>query len=154
MKTADAFIDYEHSIAPWLGKTSKILDYYLLEAFRKVDLDLTKEQMVVLKKLDENDGLNQNELAFLTLRDKSSLARLLSKMEQKEYITRVQHQEDKRSKLVYITAQGRKTYAQTRPVIKKIMKLTEKGISKEEIQTMIHTLQKIQFNFTAETASL
>lgn len=147
-------IDFESSIGPWLGKTSKIVDYYLYEAFQKNGLDLSKEQMIVLKKLHDKDGLNQNELAFLTFRDKSSLARLLSKMEKKKYITRKQSTEDKRNNEVFLTGKGREMFAKTRPVIKSLMDTMEKNISDEEKRQIIKILKKVQFNFTAETASL
>jgi len=54
-------IDYERFIAPQLGKTAKILDYHLQEHLSYNHLNLTKEQMIVLKKLHDKDGLNQNE---------------------------------------------------------------------------------------------
>ena len=90
VKKEHIHIDFENSIGPWLGKTVKVIDYVLQESLKTNSLDLTKEQMVVLKKLHDNDGLNQNELAFLTLRNKSSLTRLLTKMESKNYILRKQ----------------------------------------------------------------
>ncbi len=154
MEFRDMKIDFESSIGPWLGKTSKIVDYYLYEAFQKNGLDLSKEQMIVLKKLHDKDGLNQNELAFLTFRDKSSLARLLSKMEKKQYITRKQSKEDKRSNEVFITKRGREMFEKTRPVIKSLMDTMERNISDEEKRQIIKILKKVQFNFTAETASL
>ena len=83
MQQKDVVVDLENSVGPWIGKTTKIVDYYLHEALQQHGLDLTKEQMIVLKKLHQKDGLNQNELASLTWRDKSSLARLLTKMERR-----------------------------------------------------------------------
>ena len=73
MKSNEIEIDFDNSIGPLLSKTVKILDFFVQEYFNRATLDLTKEQMVVLKKLSFEDGLNQNELAFLTLRNKSSL---------------------------------------------------------------------------------
>lgn len=147
MKSEDEFIDYENCIAPWLGKTVKIVDYYLQEGLSSSGLDLTKEQMIVLKKLHEQDGLNQNELAFLTLRNKSSLTRLLSKMENKKYITRKQCKKDKRINKVYITPLGKEVFKKTRPVIKFIMDTVEQNISTKEKGQIINILQKIQANF-------
>ncbi len=117
-------------------------------------LDLSKEQMIVLKKLHEHDDLNQNELALLTYRDKSSLARLLSKMEQKNYIFRRQNGEDKRINDVFLTEQGKSTYQKTRPVIKEIIDMMEQNISQEEKQHIIKILKKVQQNFITETALL
>lgn len=148
MKIDHHTIDFEKSIGPWLGKTVKLVDYHMHEAFSVAKLDLTKEQMVVLKKLHIKDGLNQNELAFLTYRDKSSLARLLSKMESKNYITRKQSNEDRRSNEVFLTDAGRDVYIKTRPVIKNLIDNMEHGITEEEKQQIIHILKKVQSNFT------
>lgn len=148
MKIDHHTIDFEKSIGPWLGKTVKLVDYHMHEAFCEAKLDLTKEQMVVLKKLHIKDGLNQNELAFLTYRDKSSLARLLSKMESKNYITRKQSNEDRRSNEVFLTDTGRDVYKKTRPVIKNLIDNMECGITEEEKRQIIHILKKVQSNFT------
>jgi len=140
----------EQSIGPWLGKTSKMIDYHLGEHFNKAGLDISKEQMIVLKKLHEEDGLNQNELARLTYRDKSSLARLLSKMEQKHYILRKQHADDRRVNMVFLTAEGKDIYQRTRPLIQKlIQRLLEQNITETEKKQMISLMKKVQRNFTA-----
>lgn len=154
MKLEEVAIDFEKSIGPWLGKTSKIVDYYLLEVFQRHDLDLSKEQMIVLKKLHDSDGLNQNELAFLTFRDKSSLARLLSKMEKKKYITRRQNAEDKRINEVFLTEEGRSIFKKTRPAIRDLLDIMEHGISQEEKDQIIRILKKVQYNFTNKAAAL
>jgi len=145
-------IDFEKSIGPWLGRTMKIVDFHMNEAFENAGLDLTKEQMVVLKKLYENDGLNQNELAFLTYRDKSSLARLLTKMELKRYIKRKQSREDKRVNQVFLTTEGKKMYSKTRPVIKVLIDKMEHNIGGEQKKQMIELLQKVQKNFEPNKA--
>ena len=147
MKIKENSIDFENSIGPWLGRTMKMLDYHMLETFQNAGLDLTKEQMVILKKLHFEDGLNQNELAFLTYRNKSSLARLLLKMENKSYIIRKQNIEDKRINEVYLTEVGRSVYKKTRPVIKEMINTMEAGISEKEKQQIINTLKKVQKNF-------
>lgn len=154
MKWQEENIDFENSIAPWLGKTVKVTDYFLQEALKKNNLDLTKEQLVVLKKLHDRDGLNQNELAFLTLRNKSSLTRLLVKMEQKNFIKRVQSQYDKRINEVYLTDGGREIFQKTKPTIKHIITSVEKGISIDEKQELIRILKKIQINLSANADHL
>ena len=147
-------IDYDDCIAPWLGKTIKIVDYYLQESLSQNGLDLTKEQMIVLKKLHDQDGLNQSELAFLTLRNKSSLTRLLSKMENKKYIIRKQGEKDKRINKVYITNLGKEIFQKTRPTIKYMMDKVEQNISPEEKEQIINILKKIQSNFDVKSKTL
>ena len=152
VKEKQVHIDFENSIGPWLGRTGKIVDYFIQESFKLNNLDLTKEQMIVLKKLNDQDGLNQNELAFLTLRNKSSLTRLLAKMEGKKYIFRKQSKEDKRIKNVYLTEFGKEVFENTKPVIQNIISTMEQDITVEEKQQIIKIFKKIQTNFcsTAE----
>ena len=146
----DIHIDFENSIGPWIGKTVKLMDYIILESLKSSNLDLTKEQMIVLKKLHDSDGLNQNDLAFLTLRNKSSLTRLLAKMESKNYILRKQSPTDKRVNNVFLTDLGKETFYKTKPVIKEMITTMELGISKEEKDQMIQTLKKVQTNFNSK----
>jgi DNA-binding MarR family transcriptional regulator len=154
LKSEEELIDFQNSIGPWMGMTVKIVEYYLQELFTEFGLDLSKEQMIVLKELHTLDGLNQNELAALTFRDKSSMARLLSKMERKNYIKRKQSKEDRRINLVFLTEKGRVIFKQTRPVLKKLIKTMEENITKEEKKQIIRILKKVQFNFTQEKAAL
>ena len=151
MNAENEIVDFENSIGPWLGKTVKIIEYYLQEALDKQGIDLSKEQMIVLKKLHEQDGLNQNELAFLTLRNKSSLTRLLRKMESKKYIIREQSKEDKRINNVFLTDLGKSTFQESGPVIYHLIQTMEQNISNSEKKQIIEILKKIQQNFNSKT---
>ncbi len=113
-------------------------------------LDITKEQMVVLKVVNEQDGLNQNELASLTYRDKSSLARLLAKMEKKGYLYRRQNEEDKRINEVFLTPMGRDIFEECKVVIKDILQTMEQYLSETEIRDTIRVLKQVHKNFKAK----
>ncbi len=154
MNNSDILVDFDTSVGRWIGSTAKMVDNYLHEAFQSQGLDLSKEQMVVLKKLHENDGLIQNELAYLTLRDKSSLARLLAKMERKDYITREQDDFDKRVNRVFLTETGRITFKLTRPIIVGLKEIMQKNIEEEEIYQLINTLERMQRNISSAEAQI
>lgn len=147
LETKETALDFETSIGLWIGLTTKIVDYHLADAMHCHGIDLSKEQMIILKKLYEQDGLNQNELANLTFRDKSSLARLLSKMERKKYIFREQSSDDKRANEVFLTPQGRLVYQKTRPIIKEMIDRMERDVSDKDKQKVIEILKKVQRNF-------
>lgn len=154
MNNTEILVDFDKSVGRWIGSTAKMLDNYLHEAFQREGLDLSKEQMVVLKKLHENDGLIQNELAYLTLRDKSSLARLLAKMERKNYITREQDDFDKRVNRVFLTETGKIAFRRTRPIIVGLKEIMERNIKEEEIYQLINTLERIQHNISSAEAQI
>ena len=144
MKKGNVDIDFDNSIGPWLGKTVKIVEYHLHEEFSHAGLDITKEQMIVLKKLYEQDSLNQNELAEQTFRDKSSLTRLLSTMERKGYIRRERCETDKRVNFVLLTEAGAEMWEKTKPVVQKVIGRMRAGLNPEEVQQLIAILKKIQ----------
>lgn len=154
MKTKEVVFDVEKSLAPWLGKTVKIMDYYFQEALNAQGLDISKEQMIVLHKLDVEDGLTQNELAMMTYRDKSSLARLIAKMEKKNYVIRRQREGDKRSNLIYLTDLGRDIFQRAIHIVSEMAARMEEDITEAEITEMIGILKKIQHNISKETTKL
>jgi DNA-binding MarR family transcriptional regulator len=88
------------------------------------------------------------------LRNKSSLTRLLSKMEKKQYINRKQNKDDKRINLVYLTGLGKEVFKKTKPVIQEMITKMEQNISDSEKQQIIKTLKKIQLNFDSEIGSI
>jgi len=147
-------IDFENSIGPWLGKTVKIVDYYLQETLKEKNLDLTKEQMIVLKRLHDKNGQSQNELAFITLRNKSSLTRLLSNMEKKHYIIRKKSKNDKRINHVHLTDFGIETFKRVKPILKNMISTMEQNISASEKEQIISILKKIQYNFDSQFESI
>ncbi len=88
------------------------------------------------------------------MRNKSSLTRLLSKMEKKDYIVRKQCKEDKRINHVYLTDFGKETFKKCKPAINDMIKTMEQNISTSEKQQIIKTLKKIQSNFDSEIESI
>lgn len=145
MKENIGIINNEDYIGLSLGRTVKLIEYHLQDQFNSKHIDLTKEQLIVLKRLSKYNGISQNELAILMLRNKSSLTRLLSKMENKNYISREQNQQDKRIKEVFITSKGRSIIKQAQPILKGVFTAIEKNISqkeKQQIMTLLKTIQK------------
>ena len=66
MKSKNTDVDFENSLGPWLGKTIKIVDYHLQEALSQNKIDLSKELMIILKKLHDQDGLHLANICKFT----------------------------------------------------------------------------------------
>ncbi len=86
--------DIEKTILPWMGKTSKMMGIYFKEKLKQHHIDLTREQWILLKKLNDGDGQAQNDLAIITERNKASLTRLINTMERKNYVARIPDTKD------------------------------------------------------------
>jgi DNA-binding MarR family transcriptional regulator len=69
---------------------------------------LTPEQWQILVALEEQHaGLNQNQLAALTLKDKHSVSRILARMAAAGWVKRAKSQDDGRAVVVQSTAKSR-----------------------------------------------
>lgn len=136
----------DESLIPMIGKTAKYMGLFISDHLAKHQFDLTKEQFLLLKVLHHEDGRAQKELAFITNRNKGSLARLISNMEKKNLVLRVISKEDKRINQVFLTENGRKTFHEILPILKEVIDQFQKGISEEEIRIVKSILQKINHN--------
>lgn len=142
--------DFDFYVVPWLGKTMKFIDYYITDGLREQGIDLTKTQMLMLHKLKMADGQPQHNLAFITNRDKASLARLLTTMENKNLVARIPCGTDGRVNLIYLTKHGEQMLDKAKPVLKKILDEIQQGLSGKEIKTVISVMKKIQKNINME----
>lgn len=142
-------LKFEKSLAPWIGKTEKMMGQYLREAFaKKAGIEITKEQFIVLVKLDEQDGIMQKDLAFITERNKGSLARLINTMEKKNYVARIPSEADKRVNCIHLTRHGRETFEKIQPIVWNCINQMQKGVTQEEIETVIQIFKKLQKNIS------
>jgi DNA-binding MarR family transcriptional regulator len=73
---------------------------------REQGIDLTFEMLEILSCLWKKDGVNQQELADLTLRDKSGITYLIDNLVKRDIVTRVEDEKDRRNRLVYLTEKG------------------------------------------------
>ncbi len=144
--------DFNKTFAPWLGRTTKMMNLYISDIFQKNNIQVTKEQWIVLKILHEdNDGIIQNDLAFITDRNKASLTRLINVMEKNNLVVRISTKEDARKKLIYITDNGRQLFLKMKPLLLKSIRTIQNGITENEIEVFISIMKKIKVNLEKQT---
>jgi len=88
MRKEDYFPQFEKLLLPWLGRAMKSFDFHLADELLNAGISLSKHQIILLRILSMEDGIPQNDLAFITDRDKTSLTRLISTMERKKLLKR------------------------------------------------------------------
>ncbi len=138
--------NFENTLLPYIGRTAKFLGFYFIDCFQEYGINLSKEQWLVLKKLNDKDGQIQNDLAFITNRSKTSLTRLINTMEKKGLVYRVISEKDKRIKHVYLSELGMSNYLESLPILKKMDAELQKNISKKDIENTIKVLNQVQEN--------
>ena len=134
------------SLCKAIGLTSKLLGIYINENLQLGGFNLTRNQFIVLKILSDRQGICQNELAFITERDKTSLTRLISALELKGMVTRKIASNDRRKKIIYITEVGLDMLNEAWPIMRKLEDEVAKDITAEELESLLNVLDKVQAN--------
>ncbi|MDT0551936.1 MarR family winged helix-turn-helix transcriptional regulator [Urechidicola vernalis] len=137
-------MDFQDTLGPWMGKTMKLMDIYFHDYFKQNNIDISKKQWIILKVLSDEDGRVQNDLAFVTNRDKTSLTRLLSGMEKKNLVARIPSKLDKRINHIHLTKNGNLLYQKTKPIIQQLLNNIQEPLTETEIRDTIRVMQKLK----------
>lgn len=108
--------------------------------------DITVDQWEILIVLWEKEGITQKELAERLHKDQTNVARMLFKLEKKEFIYRVVHETDRRSLRVYLTPKGREIKEEILAPSMDAYNKTIQGLSQEEVDTFRRVLTVIYNN--------
>jgi len=118
---------------------------------RQLDLlesGITVDQWVLLKIIEEHGQISQVDIAQEALKDTASITRILDLLQKKGLIQRIDDDFDRRKYLISLTADGQDFFNRMLPQISQIRDQVVKGLSKEEIQALKATLNKIRRNLS------
>jgi MarR family transcriptional regulator, transcriptional regulator for hemolysin len=129
-----------------IDQTSKIAKQYSQREFDLLNLNISVEQWILLKAIEEAKTLSQNELAKKTLRDPASITRTLDILQKKGLIVREALKENRRQHNVKLTKEGCYFVMQNMPLINELRNISIKGFSNKEVAHLIAALERIQNN--------
>lgn len=112
--------------------------------------NLTAEQWSILQHLLEEDGINQKQLAKEVDKDQATLVRILDILERKNFVIRKKCPEDRRSFLIYTTEEGKNLKKEVFPFVENLFKNIMNGISIDQLNIFLDTLNKIEKNLLLE----
>ncbi len=140
--------DLETTLLYVIDQTNKIARQHSQKEFDLLGIDITVEQWVLLKVLENNGLLSQTELAKKTHRDPASITRTLDLLQKKGFIKREQMVDNRRQYNIQMTKEGNNFVTQHMPLITKMRNVSVKGFSKSEIENLIAMLLKVQKNMS------
>lgn len=120
--------------------------------FSALGLNHTEARLLMLLH-QENGVTTQDALSNRLLVDRSNAGRGLKRLEREGYILRSENEDNKKTKLVQITAKGRKTVAEISKLRKKMAQSFFGDLSEEEAGTIAELLQKALTNEDNEVRS-
>lgn len=126
-----------------IGRTTNIVNRKLQREFKRANLTITHEQWTLLSALWNEDGQTQQSLSEKTFRDKTSVTRLINKLESQSLVVRITDKYDQRTNLIYLTAQGKSLENTTTQILKETYQKAIAGISEKDIMICKDVLNRV-----------
>lgn len=116
------------------------------QTFMEKGFELTPEQYLILDLIHDYGEIYQRQICELTLKDRSNVARLIKILEEKELIRKEPASNGRRIYKITATEKGQQVRDSIKPTALKVRKTLRSGISEEELDITLATLQKIYDN--------
>ncbi len=110
--------DMDNAVGYAIGHVFTRLRIGLRRLFAAAGLDVTPEQWVVLYRLFEEQGLTQCGLGERTVKDKTTITRILDRLEAKGCIARRRDSRDRRSQRIFLTPDGEALVKRLVPLVR------------------------------------
>src|SRR5882757_948997 len=134
-------------LAVELGRTMAELRIYTRQQIqikiKEHGLNITYEMLEVMGCLWRKDAINQQEIADLTLRDKSSMTYLLDNLVKRKLVKRVEDEADRRNKLIYLTREGKELKEQLYPWVAEVYGMASEGVDPDSLQNSLRVLNEM-----------
>ncbi|MDB4902539.1 MAG: transcriptional regulator, MarR family [Mucilaginibacter sp.] len=130
-----------------LGRSmSELRNYtrqFIQVKIREHAINITFEMLEVMGCLWKQDGINQQELADFTLRDKSSMTYLLDNLVKRKMVKRVEDENDRRNKLIYLTKEGKDLREQLQPWVAEVYEMASVDADINDLQSSLLLINKM-----------
>lgn len=109
----------------------------------KLPENMTMEQYNVLRSLKQRGKCRSSELADICGVNRSAITAMVDRLVAKDYVKRVQDEQDRRSIWLTTTSKGDEVYEQGEGAIEQMVASYLQELDDEEVEKFIHTYEKI-----------
>lgn len=131
-----------------LDRTARRVKGYAQQRFASGNFDITVDQWLILKNLDNDRYLKQKELAEITGKDNPTLTRIIDLLCKKGLTERVMHKNDRRSFTVHLTHEGKAKLEELAPQVDDIRMKAWQNLTEDDYEQLKTILNKIYQNLT------
>ena len=143
------FYDIDNAVGYTIGHAAARLKIGLRRAFAAAGSDVTPEQWVVLYRLYEHQGLTQCALGERTVKDKTTITRILDRLEAKMLLARCRDNHDRRSQRIFLTPQGLALVEILVPVVRRFAATAFAAVPPDDRTTLRRILGNIEDSLDA-----
>ena len=148
--TKEASLKFHMSMGMLINSAHRAMTKRFVQNAMESGLDISLDQWMVLGPIWQLESASQKELGEITLKDKTSITRLVDVLEKKNLVVRVEDQIDHRIKRVILTNAGKQLFFDVLPIMEKTREEVRKDISDQDIKTFKNVLSSIILNLEDE----
>ncbi len=112
----------------------------------KKQIDIPVHEMGIISDLKKKEGVLQQELALSMIRNKSSITKMLERLERDDYIRKESDEVDARGKRIFLTRKGKTMGKFMNNVLPDVHKVALEGLSDADMKVALKVLNKIYNN--------
>jgi DNA-binding MarR family transcriptional regulator len=136
---SEAVAEFCHSIFELRYKLRKLFQLKLKEA----GISISFEILEIMKVVQTQGSANQQEIADILFKDKSSITYLVDNMVKADLAYRKEDEADRRNKLIVLTDKARKLQDQLSPMAVECFLTLAEGVTDQEIKQGIEMLARM-----------
>ena len=148
--TKEASLKFHMSMGMLINSAHRAMTKRFVQNAMKSGLDISLDQWMVLGPIWQLESASQKELGEITLKDKTSITRLVDILEKKNLVVRVEDQIDHRIKRVILTNAGKQLFFDVLPIMEKTREEVRRNIPDQDIEIFKSVLSRIILNLEDE----
>lgn len=142
-------IDFESLPLYWVNRLSALSRRELGQRFKAGGHDISPEEWAILVLLWRKDGQNPGEMSARTVRDPTTMTRLIDAMVRKGIVDRRADTDDRRRSNICLTNKGRELEPTLIALAAPMINAAMAGISQNDAETTVRVLSKMVANMAA-----
>lgn len=107
-------------------------------------LGFTRTQWLVLRRVGDQPGVSQSELAEMLEVEKATAGRFIDRLEEFGWLERRPDDTDRRIKRIYMTQMGRRVHREVSPIAEAMVEDELSGLSERERETLTNLLLNVK----------
>ena len=129
-----------------LDRTARKVKQYAQRRFNAENYDITVDQWIIIKRLNQNNDLNQTQLAEITGKDTPTLTRIIDLLCKKGLTERRVQPTDRRCFTVHLTELGTQTVEEWTPKMSEIRMKAWENLTEDDYLNLKRILDTIYNN--------
>jgi DNA-binding MarR family transcriptional regulator len=113
---------------------------------KESDINISFELLEIIALLWSKDGINQQELAEIAIKDKSSMTYLVDNLVRRNLVTRVEDGRDRRNKLVFLTEEGKALEKKLHPLLNEMYDKAADNVNAADMEKAILVVRNMNEN--------